>query len=152
MENYFYIISSVIILLALLENLIPNSSSGKSVKTVLSIIAVIVILSPILKIVKGSNNNLTESAATFNEYLEAYQNNLTEKSVELLLKTEGYDLENVKVLGEYNGTNYLVQKIQIKFKNLVINDDTEHIIIIEKIENLISDRPNILKAEIVIEQ
>lgn len=151
MGNYFYIISSVIILLALLENLIPNSSSGKSVKTVLSIIAVIIILSPILKIIKGSDNSLTETGATYNQYLENYQNNLTEKSVELLLKTEGYDLEKVKVFGEYNGTNYLVQKIQIKFKNLVINDASEHIIIIEKIKNLILDRLNILKAEVVIE-
>ena len=151
MENYFYIISSVIILLALLENLIPNSSSGKSVKTVLSIIAVIVILSPILNLLKGYENDSIETSGRYDDYLENYQNNLTEKSVELLLKTEGYDLEKVKVLGEFNGTNYAVQKIQIKFKNLVINDEEEHIIIIEKIENLIFERLNILKAEIVID-
>ena len=39
--------------LALLENIIPNSSSGKSVKRVISVACVLIILSPIINIVKG---------------------------------------------------------------------------------------------------
>ncbi len=150
MNNYFYVVSGVIIILALFESLIPNSSVGKSVKTILSVICVMIILSPVINIIKG-DNNATQVGTEFNEYLLDYQNELTEFSVKSLLQTNGFSVENITVKGDYANGNYLVNKIDIKFKDLVINDETEHINIIEKIKNLLSSRLNILRAEIVIE-
>ena len=150
MNNYFYAVSGVIVLLSLLENIIPNSSSGKSVKTVISVICVVVILSPIINILKGSDTAV-ETGTIYNEYLEDYQNNLAEKSIKFLLESEGYTVNSVEVFGVYNSSSYTVNKIAIKFENLVIMGDSEHINIIEKIENLLATRLNILKAEIVIE-
>ena len=149
-NSYLNVIAGVIVLLALLENVIPNSNSGKSVKRVVSVACVLIILSPIINIVKGSNEN-TETAFSYNEYLQEYQNELVEKSVNHLLITEGYNVENLIVTGEYDGSNYTVKKIQIKFKDLVINENSEHINIIEKIDKLLSSRLNISRAEIVID-
>ena len=150
MDNYFYVVSGVIVLLALFENIIPNSTSGKSVKTVISVISVVVILSPIINVIKGIDNTV-EVGINYNEYLQDYQNNLTETSIKFLLENEGCTPKSVEVLGEYLNGNYTVNKIVIKFENLVIMGETEHINIIEKIENLLATRLNILKAEIVIE-
>ena len=150
MNNYFYAVAGVIILLALFENILPNSSTGKSAKTVISVVCVVIILSPIVNIVKGSDS-FNETGSSYNEYLQNYQNQLTEKSVKLLLETEDFLVDTVSVQGEYISGNYLVNKITIKLENLVINDDSEHINIIENIENLLASRLNILKAEIIVE-
>ena len=149
-NNYLYAVSGVILLLALVENIIPNSNCGKSVKRVISVACVLVILSPIINIVK-ENDDYVETSFTYNEYLQDYQNGLTEKSVQHLLISEGYEVDKVTVLGEYDGGNYTVKKIQIKFNNLVIMKGNEHINIIEKIDELLSSRLNILKAEIIID-
>ncbi len=150
-NNYFYVILTAIVLLALFENFIPNSNTGKSVKRVISVACVLIILSPIINLFKGDKSEILPTGSTYNNYLQDYQNNLTETSVKHLLITEGYDVDKVIVYGIYDGSNYTVNKIQIKFKNLVINDDKEHINIIEKIENSLSTKLNIIKAEIVID-
>ena len=118
MNNYFYAVAGVIILLALFENILPNSSTGKSAKTVISVVCVVIILSPIVNIVKGSDS-FNETGSNYNEYLQNYQNQLTEKSVKLLLETEDFLVETVSVQGEYISGNYLVNKITIKLENLV---------------------------------
>ena len=152
MNNYFYVVSGVVIILALLENVIPSSTSGKSVKTVISVIGVIVILSPITNVLKGDFNDFSvETNVNYNQYLQDYQNELSEYSIKYLLESEGYALNSVKVEGVYDGAKYMVNKVYLDFENLVINESDEHIDIIEKIKNLFKTRLNIIKAEIVIE-
>ena len=152
MSSYFYAISGVIIVLALFENITPNSNTGKTVKTIISIICVMVILSPIINFLKCNvNDNTIESNATFDEYLASYQTNLVENSIKHLLITEGYELDNVLVKTSYNNGEQILNLISIKFKNLVISSDDEHINIIEKIKNLLSSRLNINGVEILIE-
>lgn len=150
-KSYFYVVTSVIVVLALVVNLLPNSSSGKSAKTIISLIAVLAILSPIVNLFKGDDNLSVETGNYFNEYLQNYQDDLTESSVEYLLKSEGFLMESVKVDGVYFNGKYTVKKIFVKFKNEVITDGNEHINIIEKIKDLLESRLSIIGAEILIE-
>lgn len=152
MNSYIYSIGGAITVLALFENIAPNSKNGKLAKTIISIVCVTMIMSPIINIFKNdySNSNI-ESNSDYNQYLLNYELNLTEKSIEYLLKNNDFTVENIDINGDNENGKYVIKSMRIKLANLVINENDEHIIISEKIKNLISSRLQIKDVEITIE-
>ncbi len=151
MNNYIYAIGGAITVLALFENIAPSGKNGKLCKTIISIICVIMIMSPIIKIFKNEYNGEVMSSASYSEYLLNYEETLTAKSIEYLLKNNDFSIENVEVNGENVDGKFIVKLVKIKLKNLVILDSDEHIFISEKIKNLIKSRLYVDDMELIIE-
>ena len=150
MNNYIYAIGGAITVLALFENIVPNTKNGKLCKTIIAIISVIMIMSPIINIFKSDlSDNVIETSASYSDFLLSYEENLTATSIKYLLKNNDFIVENVNVKGESINGKFIVKQIKVKLENLVINEKEEHIIISEKIKNLISSRLYIADMELI---
>lgn len=153
MNNYFFATISVIILLAFLDIIISKTKNGKVVKSVVSLIAVTMLAVPIVSIVKGDNSLIKEGY--YSEYTKNYLIDLEKKVVKNKIKEALKDLEyeilNVEV--EYFSENDLleIKKVTVYLSSAVINENNEHIDILESVKNAMSTVVDVQKVEIEVE-
>ena len=137
MEKYLVVVSSVIIFLAVFEGVLPSGKFGKMVKTVVSMVVTIVILTPIVNIFNNSFDyeTIINSNDGYVEYLNEYKKITLEKEVKSFLLINGLDVESVFVT--INENNNL---LEILIKKDELNSESEHINILEKAKNLVIER------------
>lgn len=139
MKNYLYALCSIIVLLSFAETVCCNGKNSKSLKYVLSLIAVTVILSPIVKIFnyKGDFSDFEESFNAYNDYYDNLSNKILEEQLKQVLINENYKILSVNVENSQNEEDF--KNITINFENEVIFTETEHKIFIEKVKTLIQN-------------
>lgn len=153
MNNYFYVTLSVIILLAFLDILISKSKNGAVVKSVISLVAVTMIAVPIVTIVKG-DSSFTKNEF-YSDHVKEYLINLEKKVVTnkvsgALDKLE-FDYLDVKVEFFDESENLVLKKVTVCLSIDVINENSEHIDILETVKNALSTVIDVEKVEINIE-
>ena len=146
MNNWIINIGAVVLFTAILSLILPNGRLNGVIKSIFSLIIVLIILNPIISIKNSEfsfEDFFTESNIAFQEdYLnfisikkqENYQENCT-----LLLEELGVSNSDVDVYYELDQDgNFIIKKVNVNLENSVIKEEFAHIDIIEKIKNKLS--------------
>lgn len=145
--------------ITVLSLILPEGKMVKSIKSVVSLLLVIVIVQPVLRL-KDINLDLgqvfNKEVVLQNNYLEYIHFKKVEnyeKSCVLLLEKVGIYQAKVDVIYKINEDNEInVKKIQINLKNSVIKSDKDHIDIIDEAKLLIKNTFKIDEAQIDINE
>ena len=155
-----YIVSIIVttFLIALISFILPSGSTAKYVKSVLSMVLVVVIVSPLIKF-SSQNFDVNNIFSSQNVYLQTdFLDYVLEEKVDNLSKNCNLVLENLGVKGanieilyrQNEGIDIIIQKVTINLKNAVINSDLGHIDIIEKTKKSISEYLVLKESDVVI--
>ncbi len=152
MKNYLIVCTLSIILFSLLENMLIKGKFFKIVKSLFSIICILLISYPIINLVTNNNYDISVN------FDENYTNNLIlieENTVELevknIIKKGGYTPKNVEVIAENNNGNVAVKKIKVIIDGEVIIENEEHINITKQVENLLKNNCYNCELEVIVE-
>jgi hypothetical protein len=139
--------------------ILPEGKTSKTIKSVVSLLLVVVIVQPILRL-KDANFSLgqvfDEEVVLQNDYLEYIHFKKVEhyeKTCISLLEKLGVYQAEVDVIYEIDDNNEInLKKIQINLKNSVIKSDKDHIDIIDEAKLLIKNTFKIDEAQIDINE
>ncbi|MBE5744489.1 MAG: hypothetical protein E7358_07290 [Clostridiales bacterium] len=149
MKDYLIISLSIVVLLAFLDIFISKTKNGKVVKSVISVISVTMLLTPIVSIIKGDSSLL--EGGYYNEYLSEYLIELEKKvvvnKIDSALDNLDYLISDFEL--EFSNENDCVILEKIKLK--VINQNYEHIDILETVKNSLKTVVDVEKVEINFE-
>ena len=158
MNRYVVSIIVTVFLIALITFLLPNGSTSKYVKSVLSMVLVVVLISPLIKfnIKDFKFDNFFESPnvyvqTDFLDYvLDEKVKSLT-KNCDMILNDLGVSGADIKIFYQQkNGVEILIQNVTINLKKSVISSDSSHINIIEKLKKAVSEYLNVGIDNVVI--
>lgn len=158
MKEWVLSVCGIIILTVILHVIMPAGKTGKIIKSIFSIMCLLVFIRPVLNF-KNSDfsfqNVFNQSEVIYqNDFLDYY---FSEKTKRAQLGCEEYIKEQcgkvceVKIIYETDDqSNLIVKKVQIVTKNSVIADKNEHIDIIDKANDYLSEHFNVNKSLIEI--
>lgn len=152
LKNYIISLVSVSLLTAISQIITPEGKLKNVSKTIFSFIVILTIISPIvsgkLKINFDFENNFSDVTVdeTAVNLIYEEREDLIEKSCERLLKEN--DIIGVRVDVVFSGK---VEKVTLNFGDLRITEETEHINIISKTIDILSDFLSIKKEIIEVE-
>ncbi len=153
MKNYLIVCVVTILFFSLLENMLIKGSLNKIVKSVFSIICVLIIAYPITNLVKSGFNfasvNFNEE---FSNHLLKIEENTVELEVKNLLIKNNFSVKNVEVIAENSNGIVAVKKINVIIKAEVINENDEHINIINQAKKLLEKNCYNCQLEVIIEE
>ncbi len=148
MKEFALIIVSIIIFLVVFEGVLPKGKFGKHVKTVMSLVTVLVILIPVVNIFNSDYdfNSILNNNDNYEKYLEEYKMNTLKKEIKTVLESESIEVGEVfvEMSNEKNIVKVLIKKDEL-------NETVEHIDIKEKAKSLIIERLYLKGWEIIVE-
>lgn len=147
MKEYLIVIISSIIFLAIFEGLLPKGKLGNNVKSIISIVVVLIILNPIVKFFNSDFNyeNILYDNSEYQAYLDEYKKNTLEKEIESTLKLNGYNVISVSAMINDNQN-----KVEIIIEKDEFIKEDEHIIILEKAKSLVIERFYLSSWEVIV--
>ena len=158
MKEWVVNIAFTIFFVSLITLLLPSGKLSKQIKSVLSLIVVIIVIQPLLSIKESEINFDTfiygENYQVQEDYLDYFTaekiKNFKDKCSSML-KENG--IEGAKCEFEYNYVeNYVleIKQIVVDIKKAVIKLDKQHIDIIEQIKTLVANSFNVEKNCVVV--
>ena len=152
MKEYLIVTIVTITIFSLLESLLIKGSLNKLVKSIFSLICVLIIAYPTLNLIKGENLNTNIS---FNEEFTAHllkiEENTTKLEVQNLLNKNQITAKNVEIMLNNSDGAITVTKIIVTIQSKVINENGEHIIIADQVKKLLEKNAYTCEIEVVIE-
>ncbi|MBR5439656.1 MAG: hypothetical protein IKV61_05540 [Clostridia bacterium] len=153
MKNYLIICTVSITFFTLLENLLINGKLKNMLRSVFSIICILIIINPIANVFNGSINL---SGANFNlnftEELIDIEENTVKIEVKNLLNKNNIEVKNVIVTANNDSGNVSIKKIKVFLSSKVINENGEHIHLIKQVEELLKNNCYNCELEVLIEE
>lgn len=152
LKTYIISLVSVSLLTAITQIITPDGKLKNVSKTVFSFIVILTIISPVvsgkLKINFDFENNLSDVTVdeTAVNLIYEEREGVIEKNCESILKENG--IIGVRVDVVFSGK---VEKVTLNFADLRITEETEHINIISKTIDILSDFLSIKKEIIEVE-
>ena len=158
MKAWLFGIFSVALIITLLSLILPEGKTAKFSKPFISLIAVIIIVSPFINIDDFLSGNITfeynKTIGTDSEFLEYTTYAKIDKyRLNCVKIAEKNGISGSDIIIKYNvDENYeiTITGAEINLKNAVISSDEEHIVILQRLENEISEYLNVDKAGIKI--
>lgn len=158
MKEYILSIASLIILITVLGLILPSGKTGRIIKSVCSVLILISIITPVLKLKNGEIDLETVFYEKEIKADESYLYKTAQMKVDYLKQNCIKILENTGIFSpeidiEFNvNDNYGLElkNVKINIKNAVINSQKEHIDIIEEIKNEVSSGLLIDKGSITV--
>lgn len=134
-SSWILSIVGVVIIGVLVDLILPEGEMQKYIKAIFSIIVVVIMVSPILKIdidkIDFNKFIYNETSVELNqEYINKYNNQYKEnleKIIESTLKSNGFGGVIVKILLNLSNSDFEIEKVELDIKNLVININSPHI-------------------------
>lgn len=160
MQEWVLSIGAVVILTAVAGFIIPEGKLGKYVKSIFSVIILLVITKPFLSFDANNFDSIFDTIhkdmvlqQDFIEYVFSEKTDALEGTTVKLIEESGVFNADVKII-HFITENYVyrIKKVEINLKNAVIKTDKEHIDIIEEIEKKVSEYLSLEKSQINIEQ
>ena len=150
---YLLSIVGVVLLSIVLDLVLSDGTTKKYIKSIMSLILIFVLVSPLPKIIKnGVNFSFIESSVSLDENYQnvifEQQKNQLEKNLEKLLADEGF--KNVKVsiwADNFNGLN--INTIFVDLSNLVLSENNQHINKYEAIKILLTKQTGIKEEQVI---
>lgn len=152
MKDYLIVCTLSIILFSLLENMLIKGKFFKIIKSLFSIICILLISYPIINLL---TNNYGDINVNFDEnytnHLISIEENTVELEVENIIKKSGYMPKNIEVIAQNDNGYVTVKKIKVIIDGEVIIENNEHINITKQVQNLLKDNCYNCELEVLIE-
>lgn len=155
MKEWLISLTSVIIATSVAEVLLPSGKIRNVCKTVLSLVCLLVLISPLASLNDGELSiaeikDKAEQSELFRENLNNYYDKITEQLVENCLSDKG-----IKGIATAEGeldkqNNYSIKKIIVKISGEVLSDKDGHIIDIVEITEFLSERLNVSESRVIV--
>lgn len=160
MKEWVISIVSTILIVSSLSMIMPNGKLGKYVKSILSVLVLLVIVKPVLSLKNISFDDFNFSMIDVDyqtDYLEYITNQkvneMTKTCKEIIKNNFKNDFSDFDVELQYETNDkyeIILKNVQINLSKAVINSFDEHKIIIDSIKNEICNCLNIEKSLVVI--
>lgn len=151
-------IAGVVVLSTAVEILMPSGSMNKYIRSVLAIICMFVIVSPIPKIVNQRlsindifyNNQETPIDYSFIEFINGKKIGFVEEDTEMHLEANGYKNVDIKIEAAYIQDDVEIIFVKAYLNNLVILPDKANINSNDEIISLVSDYLSVKKEKVLL--
>ena len=157
LSSYLLGIVGVVLLTVLIDLILPDGKINKYIKSVIAIVVVAVIISPVAKLVKSDfdfSNLFTSSGYKVDEVLlsEITNQNLQnyESELEKSLANLGYSNVHISIVSERRNGNQIIKYIYVDLCDLVINKNESHIDYYTKIKESVAKLVSNIKEEQIV--
>lgn len=146
MTGWIFSVFSAVIIVSVISIVLPDGRTSKFVKPFISLVLILIIVSPIVKSdtaldgIFNASENVLETDADFLEYIAASKIDFYTKNC---IKTaEKNGIIGSDILIKYNidkqGT-INIYGVSVNLQNAVISSESEHIVILQSLKKEISD-------------
>lgn len=143
--TYILSIVGAVVLATVAEVLMPEGKTAKYVKNTLSIFLVLIIISPISKMIAGDivikdifSSEVIQTDYSFISKLNEKKAQTLENNTERHLNLNGYSNTSIKILYTGNEKGIKIDYVHIDLTKFEFNGEGPHIHIIDNIKNLVS--------------
>ena len=154
-STYLLSIVGATLLYVLLDLIVSDGKIAKYTKSIMGLVLVFVIVSPLPKLLKTKldfSSVMEEGISLNQEYQEVFaeqQKSLMEKRLINILKEEGYEGVELEIWGNNVDGNLQINYIFVDLKNLVISQNLEHINYYEAIKNLLIKHLGVDEGQVI---
>lgn len=143
---YIMSIVGAVVLMTVADIILPEGQTAKYTKSALSIFLVLIIISPISKIMSGEvdigsifKSESVQADYSFTQNLNRIKADSLEKGLEKHLEKNGYKNVKANILYTESAEGITVDFVHIDLTNVVFIKETEHINIIYEVTNISSE-------------
>ena len=157
---YILSIVGIVFLGVLIDIILPDGEINKFVKGAFSLIALLVIISPVQKLF-NTNDNIDDvfynqsAIKTDSDFLEATTKQLKsqlEITLKVKLKDAGFDNVSVEILCDMSENVFQIKKVIIDISKMVINANIPHINKYVEIKNVVIEYLNVEESDVIINE
>ena len=151
---YLLSIVGVSMLSVLLDLMLIDGKMAKYIKSIMGIVLIFVIVSPLPKLLKSDFNfsSFYDDFSLNQEYQEVFQNqqkSVIEQKFETMLSQKGFLGTEIQIWGEYEENKLQINYIFVDLKNLVLSKENEHINKYEAIKTLLIEQTGVDEGRVV---
>ena len=153
LSTYVLSVAGVVLLSVLIELVLPEGQMNKYTKSILSLVVIFVIASPLPKLFKNGINFSSLGEVTLDEnVLNVIQNqsfSQIKKNLEIGLEEQGFKNVELTIFGESEGKSLKISSIFVDLSNLVLLKKDEHIITNEAVEDFLLKQTGLKRGQVV---
>lgn len=156
MKEWVLCLTGVILLTTIFYLIMPSGKTNSLIKGIFSLVCILVLVQPILSLKNADYDsfNFAEIELNLDDDYLSYVNTKNveniEKTCQKLIKNQCLYSDTIDVeIVEVKDYEYKLKGIQIKLKNLVIEDKSEHINRLESVRSSISEYFGIEKSAVI---
>lgn len=152
---YLLSIAGVVILTTLFDLILAENKISKYVKSIMALVLIFVIVSPLPKLFKSGlnlNSFLDDSMQLNTDYNNVFndeQIRVLERNLQQKLKEGGFDNVEVTIWADFEQNNMKINYIFVDSQNLVLMENDQHININEAIKILLMEQTGIDEERVV---
>ncbi len=151
MKEYLISCISAVAFFSLTETLLLKGAFNKILKSVISLVSILIIISPLINVINYTlNGDYTKIDVDYSNYLLEIEKRTTESEISSLLIKNGYIVNSVKVEIENESGNSIIKNIIVNVSKLGITETDEHIHIIDEIKKIILEKLYDKKADVTV--
>ncbi len=153
MNGWLIKTAGIVMVTAIAEILLPSGKTKNACRTVMALLTVAVMISPLADIAGFEFDFKNAFPAADEIYVDTtaeYYCNLSEKEVKNLLEKEGYVCPECEIEGVFDRGKFITQKVCVKIKNTVISGEDEHIIDTVKITEMLASALDLPKEKVFV--
>lgn len=155
MENWAISVVGTVLLTVLADVILPDGQTNKYVKTALSVVVILAMLAPVVKITDGSlsfvsDDKQYQAQSQYLYMVEQKQESEIEQRLISELAESGYKNCIVEAEATLNEQGLTIDKISVNLKNAVIPDGMSNILVTEDITDIVSKQCGVASEKVVI--
>ncbi len=155
MENWAISVVGTVLLTVLADVILPDGQTNKYVKTALSVVVILAMLAPVVKIADGSlsfvsDDKQYQAQSQYLYMVEQKQESEIEQRLISELAESGYKNCIVEAEATLNEQGLTIDKISVNLKNAVIPDGMSNILVTEDITDIVSKQCGVASEKVVI--
>lgn len=157
LSGYLLSIVGVVMLTVLIDLILPDGKINKYIKSIVAIMVVAVIISPVAKLIKADFDFSKIFASSNYQIDEAILDSITSKNIEnyereleTRLKDFGFEGVNVSIVTEDTSGQKIIKYIYVDLCDLVINKNEEHIDYYTKIKDIVAKIVTFIREEQIV--
>ncbi len=149
-------IAAVVIIGVILDLIMPDGELNKYIRSIISLVIVLVIVLPLPKLINGDFNlkkHLSTDIEIDENLLFAVNKEkveYAEKSLQELLKNAGFENVKVSISADYNSLEIKINAIFVDLSKLVLKDSSLNINKYQTITDLIVKNANVEEGDVLI--
>ena len=155
MENWAISVVGTVLLTVLADVILPDGQTNKYVKTALSVVVILAMLAPVVKIADGSlsfvsDDKQYQAQSQYLYMVEQKQESEIEQRLISELAESGYKNCIVEAEATLDEQGFAIDKISVNLKNAVIPDGMSNILVTEDITDIVSKQCGVVSEKVVI--
>ena len=145
-------IVGVVIIGALIDIILPDSSISKYIKSIYAFFIIFVIINPILNL-QNISVNFDEEYKNYidSEYVEVFNDqtlSFIKENIESQAYYSGLEGVNITIVAHYSANKLIIEKVTVFLENVVIRENFEHIDKYQLLDQIIVQNLKIDKEDI----